>query len=197
MADAGNAQDCTPAIPAAIWLARHARPLIESGVCYGQLDVPADALATATSARALAATLPPAIRVVCSPLQRCELLAQALCALRPDLAYITDLRLMEMNFGSWEGRRWDDIGQPAIDAWVADFAHHRPGGGESAQAVLQRVEEIWDEARTAGDSVWVTHAGVIRAATLLRAGIRRIDCARQWPVSTLAFGNWVAWNNKP
>lgn len=97
---------------------------------------------------------------------------------------------MEMNFGSWEGRRWADIGQPAIDAWVADFPNHRPGGGESAKEFLQRVAGLWDETRTAGDAVWITHAGVIRAVTLLRAGIRSIDCARQWPLPTLAFGEW-------
>ena len=195
-----TANACSPtpdgAAPAsAIWLARHARPLIKAGVCYGQLDVAADQDATIASARSLADALPIATRIVCSPLQRCELLAHTLIGFRADLSYKTDPRLMEMSFGNWEGRRWSDIGRPAIDAWVADFADHRPGGGESAQAVLRRVASLWDEARAAGDTLWITHAGVVRAATLLRAGIRRIDEASQWPVSSLGLGAWAVWRD--
>ena len=73
-----------------LWLARHAQPLIAPGICYGQLDVPADMEATAASARALAETLPHGIDILCSPLQRCEQLAQVLSGLRADLAYKTD-----------------------------------------------------------------------------------------------------------
>ena len=40
-----------------LWLARHAAPLIDSGICYGSLDVEADEAATQSSARALAAAL--------------------------------------------------------------------------------------------------------------------------------------------
>ena len=39
-----------------LWLARHAAPLIDSGICYGSLDVEADEAATQSSARALAAS---------------------------------------------------------------------------------------------------------------------------------------------
>ena len=37
-----------------LWLARHARPLVAPGCCYGQWDVPADAADTARAAQALA-----------------------------------------------------------------------------------------------------------------------------------------------
>ncbi|MCY7370116.1 MAG: histidine phosphatase family protein [Polaromonas sp.] len=187
-------EDDAPAPTGTLWLARHAQPLVESGVCYGQLDIPADAQATATSARALAVALPPGIRIVCSPLQRCELLTQTLCGLRADLTYKLDSRLMEMNFGNWEGRRWSGIGQPAIDAWVADFTHHRPGGGESVSALLRRVAGIWEEARAGERTLWITHAGVIRAATLLHAGQRHIDRADQWPLTAPEFGGWTVLN---
>ena len=179
------------AITSTIWLARHAQPLVEPGICYGQLDVAADAVATTAGARALAAVLPAATRIVCSPLQRCELLAHALCGLRADLTYKTDPRLMELDFGAWEGRRWDDIGQTALDSWVADFAHHRPGGGESMAQFMQRVASAWDDARQTPLTLWVTHAGVIRAATLIQAGQRRVDQAAHWPVATTGFGEWA------
>ena len=191
--DAGSARPGDGASsPASIWLARHARPLVESAVCYGQLDVPADAGATAASARALAAALPPGIRIVRSPLQRCEQLAQSLCGLRPDLVCKTDRRLIELDFGSWEGRRWADIGQAAIDLWVADFGSHRPGGGESVAALMQRVAGVWDEPRDAA-TLWITHAGVIRAAMLLHRGQRQVSSADQWPAPASApgFGEWT------
>jgi alpha-ribazole phosphatase len=181
--------------PSQIWLARHARPLVGPGICYGQLDVAADTEATATSASALAAVIPAATRIVCSPLQRCELLAHSLLGLRADLAYKTDARLMELNFGAWEGRRWDDIGPAALDAWVADFGHHRPGGGESMAQFMHRVASAWDEASQAASqttpTLWLTHAGVIRAAMLIHTGQRQVDQAASWPVAAPGFGQWT------
>jgi alpha-ribazole phosphatase len=174
-----------------LWLVRHAQPLIEVGVCYGQLDVAADAEANRVCAETLAKVLPHGISIICSPLQRCEQLAQVLSRLRADLTYKTDLRLKEMDFGRWEGRRWDDIGAAAIDAWVADFAQHPPGGGESAQHFMQRVADVWDETRGSSDTVWITHAGVIRAATLLHRGQRQIRQAAQWPAAAPDFGAWI------
>ncbi|MBC7444844.1 MAG: histidine phosphatase family protein [Polaromonas sp.] len=183
-----------------LWLVRHAQPLVDAGVCYGRLDVPADAQATAECARQLAALLPAGVSVISSPLQRCEQLAQALQAQRPDLVYKTDARLQEMDFGQWEGRAWDAIGAAALDAWVADFAGHRPGGGESVQAFMQRVAGLWDETgrpATAGagraanaGTLWITHAGVLRAASLLEHGIRCLSRADQWPRAALGFGQW-------
>ena len=184
-----------------LWLVRHARPLVDVGICYGRLDVPADAGATAECARQLAAQLPAGTAVIASPLQRCEQLAIALQVQRPDLAFTTDSRLQEMDFGQWEGRAWDDIGAAALDAWVADFAGHRPGGGESVQAFMQRVARLWDEAsaaalaagadRTANaDRLWITHAGVLRAVSLLERGIRCLSRADQWPLAAPGFGQW-------
>jgi alpha-ribazole phosphatase len=174
-----------------MWLARHAKPLIEPGVCYGQLDVAADAEANLACAEALAEALPQGLHIICSPLQRCEQLAQVLSGLRADLTYRTDPRLKEMDFGQWEGQRWDDIGAAAIDAWVADFAHYRPGGGESARAFMQRVTAAWDENSRRADTLWITHAGVIRAAMLLHSGQRQVVRASQWPIAVPAFGDWI------
>ena len=124
-----------------------------------------------------------------SPLQRCELLAITLKGLRPDLIYKTDARLVEMNFGKHEGGRWDSIPQVVYDAWTADFWQHRFGGVESVADVMARVASAWDEALACGKpQVWVTHAGVIRAASLLAQGVRRVDQAQHWPQTALAFG---------
>ncbi|MGJ4748845.1 histidine phosphatase family protein, partial [Leptospira sp. SA-E8] len=102
-----------------LWLVRHAQPLVASGVCYGASNIPADAARTAACAAQLAAelpSLPSGLALHSSPLQRCAQLARTLCELRPDLNLRFDERLREMDFGHWEGVRWDDIPRTAYDA---------------------------------------------------------------------------------
>ena len=175
-----------------LWLARHAQPLIAPGVCYGKLDMAAEPHATAECAQALALVLPAGLRVVTSPLQRCEQLAQTLRALRPDLAYKTDARLKEMDFGQWEGRAWQGIAPFELAAWTSDFAHYAAGhSGECVTAFMARVGAAFDEAKRMNKStLWITHAGVIRAATLLAQGVRHINQASQWPLEAPKYGQW-------
>lgn len=173
-----------------LWLARHAKPLVAPGICYGALDLAADTELTLAAARALARELPPGIGVQVSPLQRCQQLAQALQTLRPDLLLSTDTRLREMDFGHWEGVPWADIPRAAVDAWTADFAQHRFGGKESANEVLARVAGAWDALQAASDTLWIAHAGVAQAAALLHQGIRHVAQAQDWPISRLHYGQW-------
>lgn len=182
-----------------LWLLRHARVRLPEGTCYGASDIAADAQATAAAAR-LWAERAPAQRVVHhSPLQRCEQLALALQALRPDLTLKPDPRLRELDFGDWEGRPWSAVGREAMDAWLADFAHARPGGhGESVAALMARVGAAFDDWRASErDALWITHAGVIRAVRLMAQGVRRVQTARDWPVQSVAFGQaWVLRSGK-
>ncbi|MES2878446.1 MAG: histidine phosphatase family protein [Pseudomonadota bacterium] len=174
-----------------LWLVRHAQPLIAPGVCYGATDVAADPQATQQAAQALALTLPKDTAVTSSPLQRCEQLAHCLQGLRPDLSYKTDSRLAEMNFGCWEGQRWDAIPQADYERWTADFGEHCFGGVESSNQVLTRVASAWTEMqREARDAVWITHAGVIRAASLIARGVQQVEQATQWPQDAPGFGGW-------
>ena len=185
--------------PATFWLVRHAQPLIAPGICYGALDVAAEPEATRVAAQTLATQLPPQSQVHVSPLQRCELLAQVLYGLRPDLSYKTDARLAEMNFGAFEGRRWDSISVHAYDDWTDDFWQHRFGGAESVAEFMARVTLAWLDAMQAAaghrPQVWITHAGVIRAASLISKGVREVHQAAQWPADAPAFGQ--AWCIKP
>ena len=172
-------------------LVRHAQPLIGSGICYGRLDMPADAAATAECAQALAEWLPVGSRVISSPLQRCEQLAHALHAQRPDLACKTDARLQEMDFGQWEGRAWQGIDRAELDAWTRDFANYRVGhDGESVTRFMARVGSAFDALPGHGDTLWITHAGVIRAVELLVQGQRQIERADQWPLDAPKYGQW-------
>lgn len=174
-----------------LWLARHAQPLVAPGVCYGALDVAADVLATQAAALALTDVLPTGVRLVSSPLQRCEQLTQCLRGLRPDLVYEKDARLAEMDFGAWEGVAWDAVPRAELDGWAQSFATWRCGGAENVQTFMARVAAVWDETvQCKQPTVWITHAGVIRAATLLARGQRQVAQADQWPVDAPAWGQW-------
>lgn len=180
--------------PARLWVVRHAPVLAPPGICYGQLDLPADPQATLQSARALAAALPAGVVVHHSTLERCELLAQATQALRPDLTLRPDIRLRELGFGKWEGQPWTEIARAELDAWAAQLATYAPGGGELLIDMLKRVSEALHEARAAGpadDVVWVSHAGVARCVQWLLRAPGRAPGAAEWPADAPAPGAWA------
>ena len=144
-------------------LVRHTRPAVPAGVCYGMTDL--DLAPTfEDEAMAVVATLPPADRVVSSPLRRCRLLAERIGAAR-GIAPAFDDRLREFDFGAWEGVPWEGIPRAELDAWAADFFHARPHGGESVHMLRERVgTAIADYRRSTLSHVVITHAGVIKAA---------------------------------
>lgn len=180
--------------PRRLWLVRHARPLVEPGVCYGVSDLDADLHDTRRAAQELAAVLPAGAQLFMSGLRRAQQLAHELHSLRPDLgAPCCDLRLNEMDFGRFELARWDAIAKAEFDAWTDDFHAYRFGGRESVAGMLARVSAGLEEA-AAGDPVdraWVTHAGVIRAACWLHACPDARPTAAQWPREAPAFGGWM------
>lgn len=160
-------------------LLRHTRPEGGAGLCYGRTDL-APGAELPREARRLAAQLPPFAKIATSPLSRCARLAEAL-ALARGVPLEPDPRLAEIDFGAWEGRRWDDIPRPEIDAWAADLMEARPHGGESVAMLAARAAPAL--ARHEGALI-VTHMGVIRAA-LAQAG-------REGPWETrLGFGEWI------
>jgi len=171
-------------------LIRHPAVGIDTGICYGSTDVPllGDA---ADSARVLGDRLrllkvPPVEGVWhTSPLSRCRLLAEAFGPIQ------ADARLQELDFGVWEGQRWDSLDRATLDAWAEDLEHAREHGGESVAQFAERVVGWADSvctASTAGSVHAVTHAGVIRVLTAHLLGIPRAN-AIQWP---LDFGA-IAW----
>ena len=154
----------------AITLLRHPRVTAE-GLVYGRTDPALAPTArqeiAAACARARALRLAPQV-VRSSPSPRALALAQGLGdALGAPVA--TDPRLMELDFGAWEGRRWDALDRAESDPWAVDPWRRAPPGGESFGALAARVAEALAEAPEG--AVLVTHAGVVRAARMLREGI--------------------------
>ena len=77
---------------------------------------------------------------------------------------------MELNFGAWEGRPWDEIPRPELDAWAADLAGYAPPGGESPSQLEARVLAFVAGLRVP-EAVLVTHAGVIRLLLARQRGL--------------------------
>ncbi len=112
----------------------------------------------------------PAPRAFVSPLKRARQTAQALGLENP----VLDARLMEQNWGRWEGlSRAEILAQEGPDAFLRAglAARFRPPGGESTQELHERVADfLRDIAPADEDSIAVAHLGVLRAAYTLATG---------------------------
>jgi len=147
----------------AVMMLRHTTPRVTPGTCYGRTDLDvADSFEH--EVQQILSALPDFAAIVSSPLQRCRKLADRVAA-HARLDVQIDARLIEMDFGQWEGIAWNAIPRPELDHWASDFLHARPHGGETVGELKARVDaalaEIWSRATP---TLAVTHAGVIRAA---------------------------------
>ena len=178
-----------------LWLLRHAPVVLDAGLCYGASDVPADATLSQQAAERAAAFLPKGLPVWTSALGRTRQLGADLQRLRIDLGgFDQDVRLNEMDFGSWELKPWSAIPRAAFDAWMADFAHHRFGGVESTQGLVDRVAAALRGQREqrVEEGVWITHAGVIRAVLYLACPDQQpLTSAEQWPCEAPEPGGYI------
>lgn len=179
-----------------LWLLRHAQVQLPAGLCYGASDVAADPALTEQAARHWTPSLPHAPGIWrTSALTRVRQLFLALQDCREIRQEATvDNRLNEMNFGQWELQAWDAIPRAAFDVWMTDFAHHRFGGEESTQMLLDRVAAALAQDIASGidEAVWVTHAGVIRAVSYLAGGGRMpIPGVEAWPREAPAPGGAI------
>lgn len=143
-----------------IYLIRHTTPLIEKGLCYGQLDI--DVTDSFLEETELIKNVLPAIEQVhSSPLIRCHKLASHLF---PGQEISLEPGLMELACGEWEGIHWDAIPAEVIDPWMKDFVNVSTPGGESYIQMHKRVTECFTRIAEGPKPVAiVTHGGVIRS----------------------------------
>jgi probable phosphoglycerate mutase len=154
----------------------------------GQADIPLDEEGrrqASANGRHLAELIPdPAtFDFVASPMLRTRTtmeLVRAAMGLDPT-AYRTDARLMEMNFGDWQGFTMAELEARdpgstkgrSPDKW--DFVP--PGKhAESYQMLLERVWPFFEELRQ--PTVCVTHGGVIRALFRMVEKLPKPEAAR-------------------
>lgn len=138
------------------------------GVLLGRLDPPLNATGVA-QAEAVAERLAPlgVTRVLTSPLARCTESA-AVIAARLRLDPMVDERLIEVDYGTYDGLRLADLPAELVQRWRTDpgFA---PPGGESLDSVGERMAAFTAEALKAcasGTVVAVSHVSPIKVAVL-------------------------------
>ena len=157
---------------------RHTTVIRPEGVCGGRLDLPlAESYPTELEAVATAVARHAPGRIITSPSPRCARLADDLAAalrsagIPKTAAAEHDERLLEFDYGSWEGVPWDQIPEDALRAWSDRWTDARAGDGERLPEMIARVRALCRELASgantgSGESgapvLLVTHAGVIR-----------------------------------
>ena len=164
-----------------VW--RHPKPIGAAGRCIGQTDLPVDPRRAKRLAHRIRQTarregLPRAVAT--SPLRRGADVGRWLR--RWGWRHQIDARLIELDFGAWDGRRWSAIAHAEVLAWEDDFLHHAPGAGESLQQLHRRVAAVL-AAIQAGDlpGLLVGHAGWITALGCLDRLAQGTLTAADWP----------------
>ncbi len=108
--------------------------------------------------------------MVSSPAARCLRPAENLAELL-QLPLRTEADLLELDFGDWEGLRWDDVPRAALDEWAADPSGFAPPGGESGRALIQRVRRAAGRLRGGGNALVVSHGGPLRLLPAILHGL--------------------------
>lgn len=105
-------------------------------------------------------------RYFSSDLKRCITTTNQLF---PNKEMILLKNLREMNFGSWEGKTYEDLKEDKqYQRWLTDPSHYSPPNGESFQEFTERVQAGWKmlveamHEQSVHSCAVVTHGGVIR-----------------------------------
>lgn len=141
-----------------IHIIRHTQVIVPDGVCFGQTDV--DLRGEWKEDLAKVQIDPDYDAVYSSPLKRCTQLAEYF-----GLNYTKENRLIELSFGDWEMRNWDEIPEEEINPWYSDFIYTFPTNGENLLLLQKRVLDFFGEVQEKhpDDKILIiTHSGVIR-----------------------------------
>lgn len=143
-----------------VYVIRHTPVAVGKDICYGQSNVQlADTFIQ--DIEHYKKNLPNYFdSVYCSPLKRCKELATALKF--ENIVY--EDALMEMNFGDWENKKWNDLNQDELNNWMADFVNTTTPNGENLKTLFERVKVFTDNLRKQQHKkvLLISHAGVIR-----------------------------------
>lgn len=125
--------------------------------------------------------------VFSSPLQRALTTASIVSGI-PISDIIQDDRILEIAFGSWEGREMSSIGAALTPFFEAPQNYVPPEGGESYDALLRRTREFLQMLQTqhVGKRILVASHGAATAAMLVYA--RKLSVEDLWsrPVKNCA-----------
>ncbi|WP_029272323.1 alpha-ribazole phosphatase [Flavobacterium sp. KJJ] len=148
-----------------IYLVRHTETICEKGICYGQSDVNL-AEPFESVFQNIISQLPSEAILFTSPLKRCTILAKHIQNKIKIISYQEDKRLMEMNFGDWEMKNWNDIPPEQLNPWMEDFVNIQVSNGESFVDLHQRSGDFLSKQISKEETkpiIIVAHAGVVRS----------------------------------
>ncbi|TGK11246.1 alpha-ribazole phosphatase [Leptospira stimsonii] len=149
-----------------LFLIRHSTPEVPKGTCYGRTDLPLITDFKIEFEKISAKLNSTLDRIYSSPSRRCKELAEFLSKNSKGTVEYSEL-LMELDFGSWEGKLWSEIPHAESEYWMKDFVNQKTPNGESYLDLSQRIsffmEEILRTYSTNSKVGIVTHAGPIRA----------------------------------
>lgn len=118
-----------------IYLVRHTTPLIEKGICYGQSDLDiTDKFESESKVILNKIQFDSDTIIYSSPSKRCTKLASLF-----NTNFKTDERILEMNFGDWELKKWDAIPSEEMTPWMQDFVNVKVPNGESYTELAERT----------------------------------------------------------
>ena len=153
--------------------------------CYGQSDpgLSREGKAMAGPLVDQLAVLKPDV-IVHSDLARTRAVAEP-AARQLGLTCIADPLWRERDFGDWEGQSWDAIYRAtgnAMDGMIDDPEHFRPGGGETTQELIARIERALARLPDAPRIIVVAHGGPIACAKLIAGDLPITSLAASIPV---------------
>jgi broad specificity phosphatase PhoE len=154
---------------------RHGQTALNrGGRLQGRLDAPLSELGSRQAAalrRGFADE--PVVRVCSSPLRRaCDTAAGI--AREHGLGVDVDERLIELDYGEWDGLALGDVPAADWEAWRADPAF-APPGGERLVDVTARVDAFCGEVGDPGLVIAVSHVSPIKVAVC--SALRVDECA--------------------
>ncbi len=149
-----------------IYLIRHTSVDVPQGITYGQTDVPLRPTFE-EEASIVKANLEGIYfdKVWTSPLSRCVKLANY-CGY-PDAE--REDRIMEVNFGDWEMKSWDELSKdPRSSGWFDDWINMASPNGESFKDQFNRVSSFLNEIRKSGlqKVCLFAHGGVLTSSRI-------------------------------
>lgn len=146
-----------------IYLVRHTKVALSRDYCYGISNVDlADSQQADIHKVAEKLSNIRFQKAFTSPLKRCKLLADKLSANAEEKN-----ELLEMDFGNWELKKWDDLDRKLVDVWMNDFVNECPPNGESyidfSMKSVFFFDKLVKDCNASDKILLTTHSGVIRA----------------------------------
>ncbi|MBO1359290.1 histidine phosphatase family protein [Acetobacter sacchari] len=152
-------------------LARHPQVNVSPGICYGRMDVELQhGWETFSDGLAMAMRAASCLTIYSSPAARCQAVALRL-TLESKKPPCIDARLLEYDFGDWEGMAWSDVDRASLERWNQAPLAFSPPNGETGASLLQRVVDFWDDISTTREPICViSHGGPLRILSALASG---------------------------